>query len=77
MPTLTADYGYDIHRLELSDAEAKVIKSQTNFTKSGEVWSEEAGGMIEGEWFFDFEKKEHVIICDDGLTFNIQQFWIE
>lgn len=77
MPTLIANYGYDVHHLELTADEVEVLRSKRNFHKLGEVWSESAGGMVEGTWCFDFEKGEHWVHCDDGLSFSIHEFHIE
>ncbi len=77
MAILTADYGYDVHQLDLTDDEVRRIKSKLDFTKKGQVWSESNGGMIDGDWSFDFEANEHWIHCDDGLSFSIHNFWIE
>jgi len=32
---LTADYGYDVHQLDLTDDEVRRIKSKLDFTKRG------------------------------------------
>ena len=77
MPTLTANYGYDIHQLELSDAEARLIQDRTNFRKSGEVWSEADEGMTPAVWRFDFEANEFWIYCENGASFAIHSYEIE
>ena len=74
---LIADYGYDTHQLNLTDDEVRLIKSRLELTKTGPVWSESAGCMIDGYWSFDFKANEYWIHCDDGLSFDIHDFWIE
>lgn len=77
MPTLIADYGYDVHQLELSDTEARLIECRTNFSKSGDVWSETDEGMVPAVWKFDFEANEFWIHCENGASFVINSYEIE
>lgn len=78
MKVLTADYGYDVFYLDLTDDEAQSILDKEAFSKTSPVYSEtEVAGMIEATWTFKHEEDMFVIDCENGAVFNAYEYQID
>ena len=76
MPTITCNYGYDIHSSEISADIANMIAAKKSVKFLGQGFCHEETGLVEDEWFYD-GPSDTFIICLDGEAQLIgQEFWI-
>jgi hypothetical protein len=77
MVTLTVDYGYDIHSINLNKKTLDQIKAGEKIEIDGQGLSHEVDGEVLDHWIFNREPGEISFWLDNGAEFSAQNWWIE
>lgn len=75
--TLTIDYGYDIHSIEMDKETYAEINAGKLVEIDGQGFNHEEDGGVTDHWVFNREPKQVYFWLDNGAEFYAQKVWIE
>lgn len=77
MKTITMDYGYDIHGIEIDDQVYAQIKAGKKVEIQGQGFMDEIDGPVQDYWKFNENPGEIKFFLDNGADFIAQNWWLE
>jgi hypothetical protein len=77
MKTITVDYGYDIHSIELEDQTYARIKIGNKVEIKGQGFCHEEDGGVQGYWTFNQTPGEISFSLENGAEFFAQNSWAD
>lgn len=77
MPRIYADYGYDVHSIEVDIDTFNRIKSGENISIDGQGFFYDEEGVLVDHWSFDGLDKLTYIFLDNGAEFHCKKIWFE
>ncbi len=70
MPTLSIDYGFDIHSIEIASDELDLIEAGQKVELEGQGFLHEFDGFLRDHWIFNSTPGEVMFWLDNGATFH-------
>jgi len=77
MKTITVDYGYDIHKIEIDDQNYALIIAGKKVEIIGQGFSHEEDGEVQDYWRLNNSPGEIYFYLDDGAEFYAQNSRID
>ena len=77
MPKIYADYGYDVHSVEVDKATFARIKSGDDVSLEGQGFMYDDEGWVQDHWSFNGPDYPAYLILDNGAEFYCEKIWFE
>ncbi len=77
MPKIYADYGYDVHSVEVDEVTFARIKSGGDVSLEGQGFMYDDEGWVQDHWSFNGPDYPVYIILDNGAEFYCEKRWFE
>ena len=77
MPKIYADYGYDVHSVEVDEVTFSRVKSGDFISLEGQGFIYDDEGWVQDHWSFRGPDHPVYIILDNGAEFYCEKIWFE
>jgi hypothetical protein len=77
MPKISADYGYDVHSVEVDEVTFARVKSDDNVSLDGQGFMYDEDGWVQDHWSFNGPEYPAIIILDNFAEFYCKKIWFE
>lgn len=77
MPSITMNYGYDIHRIRVDVSILEKIKFGEVVEIDGQGFAHEDEGLLIDHWVFNRFPDEVLFWLDNGSEYHGQELWID
>ena len=77
MPKIYADYGYDVHSVEVDEVTLSRVKSGEEISLDGQGFMYDEEGLVQDHWSFNGADCPAFIYLDNCAEFYCEKIWFE
>jgi hypothetical protein len=77
MPKIYADYGYDVHSIDVDEETFDRIKAGEDVSVDGQGFMYDDEGLVKDHWSFNGTEFPAFIILDNCAEFYCEKIWFD